>query len=53
MKTTKEYNDATKREVSVDIDTLLEAINEICENEIHRSQGGPERVNVDGCDYHT
>ncbi|MWS98621.1 YodD family peroxide/acid resistance protein, partial [Escherichia coli] len=31
----------------------LKAINEICESEIHRSQDDPERVSVDGRDYHT
>lgn len=38
MKTAKEYSDTAKREVSVDVDALLKAINEICESEIHRSQ---------------
>ena len=53
MKTAKEYSDTAKREVSVDVDALLKAINEICESEIHRSQDDPERVSVDGRDYHT
>lgn len=35
MKTAKEYSDTAKREVSVDVDALLKAINEICESEIH------------------
>lgn len=38
MKTAKEYSDTAKSEVSVDVDALLKAINEICESEIHRSQ---------------
>ena len=53
MKSAKEYSDTAKREVSVDVDALLKAINEICESEIHRSQDDPERVSVDGRDYHT
>lgn len=38
MKTAKEYSDTAKREVSVDVDALLAAINEISESEVHRSQ---------------
>ena len=53
MKTAKEYSDTAKREVSVDVDALLKAINEICESEIHRSHDDPDRVSVDGRDYHT
>ncbi|EAR4172836.1 DUF2525 domain-containing protein [Salmonella enterica] len=53
MKTAKEYSDTAKREVSVDVDALLAAINEISESEVHRSQEDPERVNVDGREYHT
>ncbi|EBQ1673725.1 YodD family peroxide/acid resistance protein [Salmonella enterica subsp. enterica] len=53
MKTAKEYSDTAKREVSVDVDALLAAINEISESEVHRSQEDPERVNVDGQEYHT
>lgn len=33
MKTAKEYSDTAKREVSVDVDALLAAINEISESE--------------------
>lgn len=32
MKTAKEYSDTAKREVSVDVDALLAAINEISES---------------------
>ena len=48
MKTAKEYSDTAKREVSVDVDALLAAINEISESEIHRSGNDPDRVSVDG-----
>ncbi|ELX2492999.1 YodD family peroxide/acid resistance protein [Salmonella enterica] len=53
MKTAKEYSDTAKREVSVDVDALLAAINEISESEVQRSQEDPERVIVDGREYHT
>ncbi|EDW5735072.1 YodD family peroxide/acid resistance protein [Salmonella enterica] len=53
MKTAKEYSDTAKREVSVDVDALLAAINEISESEVQRSQEDPERVSVDGREYHT
>lgn len=46
MKTAKEYSDTAKREVSVDVDALLAAINEISESEVHRSQEDPERSTV-------
>ncbi|EET1896248.1 peroxide/acid resistance protein YodD [Escherichia coli] len=49
MKTAKEYSDTAKREVSVDVDALLAAINEI----VHRSQNDSEHVSVDGREYHT
>ncbi|ELD29645.1 hypothetical protein WGQ_02073 [Escherichia coli KTE232] len=48
MKTAKEYSDTAKREVSVDVDALLAAINEISESEVHRSQNDSEHVSVDG-----
>ncbi|EAN7994165.1 DUF2525 domain-containing protein [Salmonella enterica] len=53
MKTAKEYSDTAKREVNVDVDALLAAINEISESEVHRSLEDPERVSVDGREYHT
>ena len=53
MKTAKEYSDTAKREVSVDVDALLAAINEISESEVHRSQNDSEHVSVDGREYHT
>ena len=37
MKTDKEYSDTIKREVEVDVDALLAAINEISESEVRRS----------------
>jgi Protein of unknown function (DUF2525). len=36
MKTDKEYSDTIKREVEVDVDALLAAINEISESEVRR-----------------
>ena len=51
MKTAKEYSDTAKREVSVDVDALLAAINE--KSEVHRSQNDSEHVSVDGREYHT
>ncbi|EHG6150906.1 YodD family peroxide/acid resistance protein [Escherichia fergusonii] len=53
MKTAKEYSDTAKREVSVDVDALRAAINEISEGEVHRSGNDPEKVSVDGREYHT
>lgn len=54
MSTVKEYSDTAKRDVNVDVDALLAAINEICESEIHRvDDGESQRVSVDGRDYHT
>jgi hypothetical protein len=53
MKTAKEYSDTAKREVNVDVDALLAAINEISESEVQRSEENPSRVLVDGRDYHT
>lgn len=53
LKTAKEYSDTAKREVSVDVDALLAAINEISESEVHRSQNDSEHVSVDGREYHT
>ncbi|MDK9356912.1 YodD family peroxide/acid resistance protein [Lelliottia sp. V106_10] len=53
MKTAKEYSDTAKREVSVDVDALLAAINEISEGEVRRSEEDPSRVSIDGRDYHT
>ena len=37
MKTNKEYSDTIKREVEVDVDALLAAINEISESEVRLS----------------
>lgn len=54
MSTVKEYSDTAKRDVNVDVDALLAAINEICESEIDRVDDGEgQRVSVDGRDYHT
>jgi hypothetical protein len=53
MKTAKEYSDTAKREVNVDVDALLAAINEISESEIHRCADDPYHVSVDGREYHT
>ncbi|KFC13215.1 YodD family peroxide/acid resistance protein [Trabulsiella odontotermitis] len=53
MKTAKEYSDTAKREVNVDVDALLAAINEISESEVHRCADDPHHVSVDGREYHT
>ena len=54
MSTVKEYSDTAKRDVNVDVDALLAAINEICESEIHRVKDSDgQRVSIDGRDYHT
>lgn len=54
MKTAKEYDDTAKREVGVDVDALLAAINEICEGEVKRADDGdPHHASVNGHDYHT
>src|SRR5690606_40361266 len=53
MKTDKEYSDTIKREVEVDVDALLAAINEISESEVHRAEDNSDRVVVNGRDYHT
>lgn len=53
MKTSKEYSETAKREVSVDVDALLAAINEISESEVRRTADDPNRVIVNGRDYHT
>lgn len=54
MKTAKEYSDTAKRDVSVDVDALLAAINEICECSIQRVEDSDgQRVSVDGREYHT
>lgn len=49
MKTDKEYSD----KVSIDVDALLAAINEISESEVRRTDDDPTRVMVNGRDYHT
>lgn len=53
MKTNKAYSDTIKREVEVDVDALLAAINEISESEVRRAEDDSERVMVNGRDYHT
>lgn len=54
MKIAKEYSDTAKRDVSVDVDALLAAINEICECRIERVEDSDgQRVSVDGREYHT
>lgn len=53
MKTAKEYSDTAKREVSVDVDALLAAINEISEGNVRRAEDDPTRVSIDGREYHT
>ena len=55
MKTVKEFSDAQHREVEIDVDALLAAINEISESEVRPVEDGeePPRVSVNGHDYHT
>lgn len=53
MKTEKEYSETAKREVNVDVDALLAAINEISESEVQRIEDDPTRVRVNNRDYHT
>lgn len=54
MKTAKEYSDTVKRDVDIDVDALLAAINEISESDVHRiDDEDGERVSVDGREYHT
>ncbi|MHA5029337.1 YodD family peroxide/acid resistance protein [Enterobacter mori] len=52
MKTDKEYSDTIKREVEVDVDALLAAINEISESDVRRSDDESDKVIVNGRDYH-
>ncbi|APG18675.1 hypothetical protein Y71_10015 [Kosakonia radicincitans DSM 16656] len=54
MKTAKEYSNTVKRDVDIDVDALLAAINEISESEVHRVEDEEgQRVSVDGREYHT
>ncbi|MGP3593045.1 YodD family peroxide/acid resistance protein [Vagococcus sp. WN89Y] len=54
MNTEKEYSETAKRDVNVDVDALLKAINEISESEIQRVDDDEgQRVSVDGREYHT
>ncbi|XTZ39917.1 YodD family peroxide/acid resistance protein [Salmonella enterica] len=51
MKSDKEYGDAARQDLKVDVDALLAAINEISEGEVRRVDD--ERVSIDGREYHT
>ena len=54
MKTAKEFSDTAKRDVNVDVDALLAAINEVSESRIQRVEDDEgQRVSVDGREYHT
>ena len=55
MKTVKTFSDGTQRELTIDVDALLKAINEISESEVRPVVDGdePNRVSVNGHDYHT
>lgn len=54
MKTAKEYSNTVKRDVDIDVDALLAAINEISESEVHRVEDEEgQRVSIDGREYHT
>ena len=55
MKTAKVFSDTVHREVNIDVDALLAAINEISESEVKRAdnEDDPHRVSVDGRTWHT
>jgi len=55
MKTVKTFSDGTQRELAIDVDALLKAINEISESEVRPvvDADEPNRVSVNGHDYHT
>ncbi|MEL4014744.1 YodD family peroxide/acid resistance protein [Dryocola sp. LX212] len=55
MKTAKEYSETVHREIGIDVDALLAAINEISESEVKRAgdEEDPHRVSVDGRTWHT
>ncbi|WP_312981384.1 YodD family peroxide/acid resistance protein [Atlantibacter sp.] len=55
MKTVKEFSDADHREVEIDVDALLAAINQLSESEVRPVDDGDDtqRVSVNGHDYHT
>ncbi|RKQ38308.1 YodD family peroxide/acid resistance protein [Enterobacter sp. R1(2018)] len=55
MKTAKEFSETAHREVNIDVDALLAAINEISESEVKRadSEENPHRVSVDGRTWHS
>ena len=54
MKMVKEYSETASREVGVDVEALLAAINEISESEVRLADAeDPNRVSVNGHDYHT
>ncbi|MBS1207452.1 MAG: hypothetical protein H6R25_4351 [Proteobacteria bacterium] len=54
MKTAKEHSNTARRDVNIDVDALLAAINEISESEVHRVEDEEgQRVSVDGREYHT
>ncbi|WP_058911210.1 YodD family peroxide/acid resistance protein [Entomohabitans teleogrylli] len=55
MKMAKVYSETAHREVDVDVDALLAAINEICEGDIRHGQTPdyPHRVSIDGREFHT
>lgn len=54
MKTAKEYSDTARRDVNVDVDALLAAINEVSKSNVQRVEDSDgQRVSVDGREYHT
>lgn len=54
MKTAKQDDDTVHPDVSIDVDALMAAINEICESEVTRAENGdPHHASVNGHDYHT
>ena len=54
MKAGNKYSETAKRDVNVDVDALLAAINEISESEVQLvNEEDGQHVSVDGREYHT
>ncbi|WP_312946351.1 YodD family peroxide/acid resistance protein [Superficieibacter sp.] len=54
MTDAEEEDARAKRDLSIDVDALLAAINEISESEVTRPENGdPHHASVNGHDYHT
>lgn len=55
MKSVKAFSDSTHREINIDVDALLAAINENSENKVQPVGGAvpPSQVSISGHDDHT